>query len=61
MKPLEKQRELYKKTQELRNLDLQGVKFELSKGIREEEQKAYDQWLFYKNIRKEMERVKKDE
>lgn len=61
MKAYNKQRELYKETRKLRDLDLSNVDFEIAQEIREEEDKKYKQWLFYKKLRKEMEKGKENE
>ena len=60
MKAYNKQRELFKETRKLRDMDLSNVDFEIAQGIREEDRK-YKQWLFYKKLRKEMEKGKENE
>lgn len=61
MKAYSKQRELFGETQRLRKLDLQKVDFETAMEIRKKEQKLYDLWLFYKNLREEIKKGEKDE
>lgn len=58
---IEKERQLYKNSLELRNLDLTNVDFKISEDIRKKQNEDWHKYLFFKGYLEQLEKEKENE
>ena len=58
---IEKERQLYKSSLELRNLDLTNVDFKISEDIRRKQDEDYNKYLFFKGYLGQLEKEQEKE
>ena len=58
---IEKERQLYKSSLELRNLDLTNADFKISEDIRKKQNEDWHKYLFFKGYLEQLEKEKENE
>lgn len=58
---IEKERQLYKSSLELRNLDLTNADFKMSEDIRKKQDEDWHKYLFFKGYLEQLEKENKNE